>query len=285
MDIDSFKNLEGIPKIKWLASYPKSGNTWVRLLLYAYTFEALELDQIQGFITSDLIPGAWFSASPVPWGILTEEQKLLVRYTALITILTTRCIYDTILKTHCACATINSVSLIPNELTKCAVYILRDPRDVVISYANHMGKTIDESIEMMKCSSIALDFKETGIVQPTGSWSVHANTWLTQGNFERTIVKYEDLKLNTAYELKRILKLYYPDKEIDENRVNKAVELCNFERLKRLEEKKGFQEAPDNVTFFKSGKSTWRDVLTSDQIQKIQDDHGEAMGHLGYELV
>ena len=135
-----------IPLINWLASYPKSGNTWVRTLLYAYKFGNVQLDQIKGFVTSDLLPGAWFAAAPVPWGMLTDDQKLLVRYTALMIIATTASQDRLIVKTHCACGKMNSVDLIPNELTEKAVYIVRDPRDVTISYARHMGKSIDEAI-------------------------------------------------------------------------------------------------------------------------------------------
>ena len=276
--------MSGLARIHWLASYPKSGNTWVRALLYAYQFGTVSLQQMKGHVTGDQTPGAWFAASPIPWSLLNNDQKLLLRYPALMIIITMNMQETCILKTHCANIRTNSIDLIPEELTGQSVYLVRDPRDVVISYAHHMGIDLDAAIARMGKIGCVLNNEDNNIVQPTGSWSVSVKSWYEGGSFERSIIRYEDLQKDTAYELTHILECFYPDEEVDQERVKHAVALCEFEKLKRMEEKDGFQESTKNGEFFRKGKSTWREVLTNEQVKQIESDHGEWMGKMGYEL-
>lgn len=276
--------MSGLARIHWLASFPKSGNTWVRALLYAYQFGTVSLQQMKGHVVGDQSPGAWFAASPVPWGLLTNDQKILIRYTAMMITAATNIQDSCIIKTHCANIRVNSVDLIPEELTGQSVYLVRDPRDVAVSYAHHMGIDMDESIKRMGNIGCALNHEEIGIVQPTGCWSTNVKSWYEDGSFERSIIRYEDLIKDAAYELTHILGCFYDDIEVDQERVKYAVELCKFEKLKRMEEKDGFQEATKNGKFFRNGKSTWQEVLTNEQVKQIEADHGEWMVKMNYEL-
>lgn len=282
MDIDKEVNI-GLPKINWLASYPKSGNTWVRCLIYAYTYGFLDINSMGVLINSDLNPGAWFAAAPLPWGELNEHEKLMCRYTALMIMITTSVNRNKlILKTHCGNYRIDSVDLIPERLTNTAVYVVRDPRDVAISYAKHVGISIDETIEKMTISNLCLDFNNTGIVQPAGSWKNNVLSWYSDTKFKKVIVRYEDLITDTEKEFKRILELYFPD--IDNERVKNAVELCTFDKLKKQEEDVGFLESTENTKFFTVGKSNWEEILTKDQISKIEEEQHEGMEKAGYKL-
>ena len=275
--------MEELPRIHWLASYPKSGNTWVRALLYAYEFGNISLAQMHGHISGDQAPGVWFASSPVPWGFLNNDQRLLLRYPALMTLIMTHSQETIVVKTHSANLKVNSVDMIPEELTGSSVYLVRDPRDVAISYAHHMGIDIDESIDRMGSIGCALDHQESGIIQALGTWSVNVKSWHEDGHFPRTIVRYEDLLTNPEEELAAIIKCIYVD-EPDMQRVKNAVEICEFDRLKRIEEKDGFREASQHGKFFRKGKSTWRDILTYEQVDRIEQDHGEWMYKLGYEF-
>ena len=278
--------MEDLPRIHWLASYPKSGNTWVRALLYAYQYGNVTLGQMSGHVMSDQNPSAWFASSPIPWGCLNNDQKILLRYPALMYMAMQTTFADGvhIMKTHCANLKVNSIETVPEELTGSSVYLIRDPRDITISYAHHMGLTIDDAIEKMGSVGCTLNFNELGIYQPTSDWSTNVKSWVEWGHFSRITVRYEDMITDTAKELTRILEQYYPDKDVDKARVERAVKLCSFKKLKGDEEANGFNEATKNGKFFRNGKSTWQETLTEEQVKKIESDHGEWMVKLGYEL-
>jgi len=277
------QDLPSLPRIHWLASYPKSGNTWVRALLYAYQYGTISLDQMRGHVLGDQLPGAWFAASPVPWGLLNGDQRLLLRYSALMNLISYSFHGTTIAKTHCANICVNSIELIPNELSGSSVYLVRDPRDVVVSYAHHMGIDIDTAIFRMNKLGLSLGHDGNGIIQPTGDWSASVLSWSKHGHFPREVIRYEDLKTQPVIELARILKCIY-DVDPDEERMRRAIDLCEFNKLKKQEEEEGFKEATKNGNFFRKGKSTWREVLTDDQIRLIEEAHAEQMQKLGYEL-
>ena len=272
-----------LPKIHWLASYPKSGNTWVRMLLYAYKFGSANLEQMKGHVIGDQIPGAWFSVSPVPWGYLNNDQRLLLRHPALMMSAMMYPNRPVIMKTHCANLRVNSIDLIPEELTSKSVYIVRDPRDVCISYAHHMGISIDEAIEKLNSIGGSLSSGESGIVQAIGSWSANVKSWNEDGHFDRIIIRYEDLLSNPIVELRKILTQYY-DIEPEVPRMQKAIDLCTFSKLQKQEQEEGFSEATKNGEFFRKGKSSWRETLTSEQISTIEKDHSLWMVNMGYEL-
>lgn len=273
------------PGINWIASYPKSGNTWVRCLVYAYTFGHLDINAIGQIIGSDLNLGAWYATAPLPWSDLNVQERLMCRYTALMIIMSTCGQPKCMLKTHCGNFNIDEVAMIPSAFSKSSVYLVRDPRDVAISYSHHIGKNIDETIDYMNMPNMCLDHKDSGVIQAVGSWSNNVQSWLEETKFEKIVVKYEDLKMDTATEFKKILEVLFPDVEIDYERVQNAVSLCEFDKLKTQEKEKGFIESTDHGEFFHAGKSRWRNILTSEQIQKIQNNHGEAMELVGYELV
>lgn len=278
-------NKQPFPKINWIASYPKSGNTWIRCLLYAYEFSNCNINQMIGFSVSDISPGYWFIAAPLAWGMLDRSMALLLRYNALFNIIATSKHLPIFVKTHCANFRINSVDLIPFELTEAATYIIRDPRDVVVSYSKHMGMDIDKSIEELNNGYLCLDSDYDNLVQPMGSWSHNVESWTAETKYRKEIIRYEDLLNNTEKELRKVIKLFYQNEEIDEERLKLAVELTKFEELKKQEEKIGFKEATKNSKFFTNGTSgNWKNVLTKEQIYKIEEDHHEMMQRAGYEL-
>lgn len=279
-----------VDKIHWLASYPKSGNTWLRALLYAYKFRTpFTIEQIKGHVMGDQLPQAWFAVSPVPWGYLNNDERLMLRYPALMQTAFMSLHRPVIVKTHCANVRVNSVELIPEELTGRSVYLVRDPRDVAISYSHHMGIDIDKAIEQMGSDGCALDQGEEqggrlGIMQIPGSWSLNVKSWVDDGKFERVIARYEDLLSDPVSQFVGIYRAIY-DEEPDIEVVKQAVELCRFDRLKESESADGFSEATKHGVFFRSGKSgQWQDILTPEQVTRIEEDHGEWMQNMGYAL-
>jgi hypothetical protein len=276
-----------IPGINWIASYPKSGNTWIRLLFYVYCKGKFEkLNQLINFTESDTSLSHWMASSPFPWGFLTDERRHLLRYTALMSMILHRGDPDIkFCKTHCANIFYKSNFLIPNELSERSIYILRDPRDVAHSYAHHMGQDIDKSIENMNNQGNTLlhTTVNTGILQPLTTWSNHVTSWLENGEFERIAIRYEDLMVDTENQFTELVEFMFG--KVKHKRIKKAVKHTQFQKLKNKENKHGFRETTKNGKFFRQGKiRAWEDLLTTKQVIKIEQDHGEVMERMGYKL-
>ena len=260
----------------WLASYPKSGNTWVRMLLAAYKSGALDINANSNVTQYDCDNYTWNSLSPVPLSHVNAETAVFLRPAVLLHLLYSRKSRPTIIKTHNARMRAAGVELIPPELTAGAVYLVRDPRDVVSSFARHLGKTVDEAITSMAEEYNKLVLPEVAIASWLTTWSHHARTWMKE---DVTVVRYEDLKTHTEEQFIRIL--HGLRLKVNLPRVRKAIRLCNIEALKRQEQKAGFIEKGVQDKFFGQGKG-WREELTEKQARRIEEDHGEMMRELRY---
>lgn len=271
-------------QLYWHASFPKSGNTWARLLLGAYKLGVGNINTNNEVTISDNQLYAYNAVAPIPLADMADGAKLYLRNTALMHIIA-RAIHDpVILKTHHANIEVGEVSLIPEAMTAGAVYMVRDPRDVAISYSEHIGKSIDEGIFSMNQMGHTVHQEEVGLHHYLTSWSNHVRGWMDHGEFPRTIIKYEDMLKDTRGEFVRILEAF--GMPVIDHKIDYAIEMMQFDELKRQEKRAGFIEASKNTKFFKRGTSGhWKDILTEEQVAQIEKDHGEMMQRLGYELV
>lgn len=270
---ESFLDLK---EINWLASFPKSGNTWVRMLIQAHAIGALNINSNLRLTYADALPHHYDGVVGLPLDQLAREHRLLLRASALINMISERPQKPLIVKTHMANVRVNSVSMIPNELTQSSVYLMRDPRDVVISYARYLDKSIDETIRLMSVDSHFLD-NYGRIPQPVCSWSSHVVSWQRLGPL---VVKYEDMLEDAGYWFKQMLELW----GLPTDDYEKAVDLASFNNLQKQEKDMGFIEnMQDKCAFFKVGKKgQWKKDLTKKQIEKIEEQHGETMQKFGY---
>lgn len=275
--------LNPIRKLYWLASYPKSGNTWVRMLIQAYHYGSVDINR-PAFVRGDNDLIAYQAVSPFPLNIISNAQTVMMRPAALMQS-TARNQYDRcILKTHHAAVDVFGIPLIPEWITQAAVYLVRDPRDVAISLAKHVGQTIDGAIDLMNAPNAQMGYEESEGV-PLGHillrWSQHVDSWCRHP-CKPTVVLYEHLLANPKKHLRRILETYNYD--IDEQRLANAVELCRIDHLRRQESKRGFVEASSKADrFFGNGTNGgWQDVLADEQVERIESAHGTVMSHVGY---
>lgn len=281
-----------IRNIYWLASYPKSGNTWMRLLLQAwYTGGKLDNLNKSTIVKSDIDECAYQSVLAAPLPYYTDTQMALIRTAALFQMSTT-CQHDRcILKTHHARVKVHEVELCPGFISSGAVYVVRDPRDVAVSLAAHINKSVDDTIELMANDQATIGFdpmfnKTSPIGHVMCSWSTHVRSWLTAKRMEVRVIRYEDLFTTEGArkQLGYMLELLKLEDE-DTHRVSAAIEACEFDHLQALEDVHGFHEKTPWSRFFRVGKAgQWKMQLTPAQVQRIQDDHGELMTELGYEL-
>ena len=152
-----------IDKIRWIASYPKSGNTWVRCFLQAYLTGKLDINDLN-LTMGDSSPFDYQGCSVAPLGALSSYEAAWYRPAALFNM----CVRHKglILKTHNANVKVNGISLIPEFMTHSAVYVVRDPRAVCLSHSKHMGIDVEKSIYSMNNAQCMLAFQNT----PVGHW-------------------------------------------------------------------------------------------------------------------
>ena len=284
--------------IIWLASYPKSGNTWLRFFVVSLLLKEnneislKHLEGIKQFPTNYHFRG--FNLSKPDLGNL---NKICKYWTAAQKIINS----DNkirFFKTHNALCKLDNNIFTNEENTLGTIYIVRDPRNVLSSVNNHFHhKSLEESKEFILDERKGI-FNKSKIEQSKiftlpqviGSWKTHYNSWkLIKKNY--LLVKYEDLIAKPESEFKRIASYLEPLLKVrftNEN-VAKAIELSNFDRLKKIEEKEGFFESPMNLetgkkeTFFNLGpKNDWRNILNKNISDEIYKTFKIEMKELGY---
>lgn len=277
-----------LKKIRWLASYPKSGNTWARLFLNAYVSgKPVDINNAWGqYATSDL---RWTSYQRVltwPMAITPQPALFYARPAALQDMIAEAGTNDVCLKTHNHHGEMYGMPLIPPEMTLSAVYLIRDPRDVLVSYAAHSGQRIDKTLKWMSKPDAAMSPspRDQGLFHVLHSWNAHVRSW-TVGvkNFPITVIRYEDMIEHPEEIFAAIVEANGLD--VDRERLLWAIEETAFDKLQAAEASGGFLEATPHTAFFRNGKSgVWREELTAAQIQQAEEKFGLAMKQFDYEL-
>ena len=273
----------------WIASYMKSGNTWMRLMLMHLLSpqdRPWTPDQEISIGTGPL-PRTWIEqASLIDTSLLTAAEQDLLRprlCDAEGSSAAGRCYF----KTHDAYR-YNSVGEPIHGINpgQAALYLVRDPRDVAVSLARFWGFSLGRTVSFLNdpdadLQGIPRRFSQQ-IFQKTGDWSAHVASWLDQDRVPVLLIRYEDLRREPSVWLKRALDfLGVPVPAAD---VARAIELTAFERLQAAERVHGFTEqSRPGVPFFRRaepGEGTR--VLEPDLMDALQRAHGPMMDRLGY---
>lgn len=266
-------------QIIWLASYQKSGNTWMRVFLANYLAakdQKLSINQLEQFTTGDLRIDFFDKAAGGQFTGQSIEESLQIRPLVQRLIARSKPGHHFV-KTHSCVATIHDVPLINPEVTAAAIYILRNPFDVVPSFARHSGLTIDEMIDAMSNPN-AVFRSVDGIYEMVGRWDEHIESWLSAPGLPHHFVRYEDMIADTRAEMTKTLEfLRIP---INQSQLKKAVRASSFSELRRQERQQGFSERPDRMeAFFVTGTSGgWREALTPGQVARIRYEFEDALG-------
>jgi hypothetical protein len=271
----------------WLASYPKSGNTWLRLFLESLAasgaspdINSLQLahgnaadrdafDRILDLESSDLTDAEIARLRPRQYELEARQADAPLL----------RKVHDAWQRTPA------DEALFPVEPTLGAIYLVRDPRDVAVSLAYHMNQSIDQAINCMADPSGALARAKRHIPnqlpQRLFSWSGHVQSWL-DAPVNRLVLKYEDLISSPCERFGAAA--HFLGLEAQPETVSAAVAAVSFGRLRAAEDAHGFAERqPGQERFFRRGiAGGWQDSLTSAQAARIEADHGEMMRKLGY---
>jgi hypothetical protein len=185
-------------------------------------------------------------------------------------------------KTHNALVLDRGHPTINFGVTAGAIYIIRNPLDVVISFAHHFGIDIDRAIARMQCQGAETDMNEQVAYEVYGSWSEHVWSWTRKPHQAIQIIRYEDMiarPCETFSALARHLLIDATPAQID-----RAIELSSFAAAKAQEQEKGYRERPkQSQSFFREGRcDQWRDVLTPEQVQRVVAANREQMARFGY---
>lgn len=273
--------------IVWLASYPKSGNTWLRAFLanlvanratpvkpsdlHNYTDEEARADRFRALAGK---PNTEMSAGELA-AMRLDVHALIARQAQ-----GTR-----LIKTHNFCGSFEGHPLFNWQVSSGAIYIVRNPLDVTVSMVHHFGLTVDEAINRLGDERVGSINDNIFVSHIIGSWSTHVSGWADMA--ERApgkviVLRYEDLLEKPTKHFAKAARLLGLGQ--DKARIERAVKHTSFQTLASLEQKHGFVEAVDEKTrfFFKGRANQWREALSREQVQRIVDGHREQMQRFKY---
>lgn len=270
--------------IIWLASYPKSGNTWVRIFLANYLMNSanpVPINQVHRFGLGDAVAKLYHRVAGRPVNVTDPAQVLPLRDAVLRGIVANNADVNFV-KTHCVRRSLPGIELIPAKYTRSSVYILRNPLDMVLSYARHHGQTLEQAVHAIGHPDNATIGHGEAVLTPMGTWSEHVNTWTARAPWPQLVIRYEDLLANPAAEFSKILKLI--GIPVEQERLDRAIRHASFKELKKQEDEFGFVEkSASSDSFFTTGSSgNWRKDLPEELAQQIIADHGAVMKRFGY---
>ena len=284
----------GLRRIVWLASYPRSGNTWVRILLANFLADSeapVPINETHRHLPS--MGSSSRSEFELEIGIspaeCTDEEAdmfipALHQRRAARAAKAGRTIFC---KVHDACRRTSAGDpLIPEEVTLGALYVLRHPLDVAVSNAFYSNVTFSQSVAHLNNPQAAQgSVAELLLLQVLFDWSGHVRSW-TGAPFPVLTVRYEDLLADAPGQLGRMARFLRLEGADDEGRLRRAAAFSSFDRLREAEDREGFEEGWRGLTqpFFRCGESgAWRRHLNAEQVRSVLDAHAETMAAFGYD--
>jgi aryl sulfotransferase len=266
--------------IIWIASYPKSGNTWLRVFLDNLSkfgderadINRLGIDNFDARCLFDSLTG-WECTE------LSQDESNRLRICAQDS-LDPNSIF--LYKIHEAFAhPLSGMPLISAKASFGAIYIVRNPLDVAVSFANHLGRGIDRVIRLMSLNGSHLGMVAQ-LSQPMGTWSWHVNSWVNAPGVKVHVIRYEDMLADPVPTFTSVCR--FTGLSEDDEAIARAIENSRFEALQEQEQKNGFRETfAQGRSFFRQGKAgTWREVLTPAQVDRVIHSHYDTMKRFGY---
>ena len=276
-------------KLIWISSYPKSGNTWVRYFLsnYFYNKEKITCDfDILNKI--DKFPPQKYLKKLVEKNELEKNAYNISKYWAStqenITKINDEFIF---VKNHNALVSVEGRNLTDEKYSLAFIYIVRDPRDIAVSYSNFdKSLSIDKAIERITSENLYchVSKKNPYDIEVLGSWKFNYFSWKNGVNaIPRILIRYEDLVTNTFNTKLRLINFLSKilGFSIDKDLIKFSINQSDFNRLKGMEKNIKFIESSNN--FFNSGKvGQWKKHLSLKQVKKIENFCKNEMKELNY---
>ncbi len=268
--------------IVWLASYPKSGNTLLRLFLSHYIYENSKylnialLKNIRKFESKECF-------SLVLNNKNLENNFLYIKHCIdvqerLIKLLPQN---KLIFKTHHFFGDINGHKFTNKKNTLGFIFLIRDPREVLVSYSHHVDYPLDKLIKIMT---------QKDVISPNGwetklNWSQQYKSWKLFESVPSLFIKYEDLVSHKLEVFSLIINFLSSliNIDYDKNKIIETINTIEFSKLQKLEKEKGFFESAEKRVFFRSGKfDSWKNILTQQQKNDIEHELHDVMKKFSY---
>jgi hypothetical protein len=273
----------GVHSNLWLASYPKSGNTWFRLVWRELTTDT-SLEEIRP------------AAAPQPGDLQgTLLAGIDLRQLSGLELLSVRADLEStaradappiLRKTHERfMRTSSGAEVFPAAGTRGALVIIRDPRDVVLSYARHYSFSIDESIDRL-CTAVPIGGGISSRLVTAGgpgAWWQHLQSWVEGPSFPVRVFRYEDFRADPVTTFADAVAFCGLDVTLVQ--VAAAIQACELSVLRERERSSGFSERLGAEPFFGEGRvGSGREQLSATQLAEVERANGEWMTRFGYEM-
>lgn len=270
--------------IIWLASYPKSGNTWTRIFLANYLMNGdkpVPINQVHRFGMGDSVPRMYHMVAGRQIDVTDYQLTLKLRDKVLGGIVANKADVNFV-KTHNVRSEAFGVTLVPDKFSRSAIYIIRNPLDMLVSYARHYGQSHASAAEAISRPDHVNSADETTVTQFLGSWSEHVQSWTDKVPYPVCVLRYEDMLTDPETSFGKVLDLVGVPK--DPERLKKAIRFSSFDELSKQEKEGGFVESsPKNERFFSKGQSgQWKSELAPEIVEQVKNDHGKVMKKYGY---
>jgi hypothetical protein len=273
-----------LSSIVWLASYPKSGNTWMRAFLHNYlenASEAAAINSLDRFFANENMPQWYQGLSDKPLDTLSPVEVCALRSRVHERIAAAN--PGTVLvKTHNFQGVFDGYPLHNIDVTAGAIYVVRNPLDLSLSVADHFGFSLDEAIEFVNSEEAATEADGANMGSILGSWSFHVASWTDSASEVVRVVRYEDMLEKPIKAFSSVLALL--GLERNTARIKRAIKHSSFETLKKQEARDGFRErSPHSQRFFRRGRmNQWRTELSPEQVDTVVAANREQMRRFNY---
>ena len=287
--------------IFWISSYPKSGNTLLRAIICSLFFSKdgkFKFDQLQHSsqfekrdrlnVIKRINNEDFFNLDQLKilskyWLTLQEKENIKIKEGFGF------------MKSHSSYVAISNNWFTNSNNTAGYIYILRDPRDVAISWAKHTNLSYDDTIDFMINFNSCIEWAQTNSELPDhikpraflSSWDEHVLSWAFNNlSVPKLILKYEDLVYKKKEVLNAIVGFFKKNFNIEFNltntKINNIIKTTDFEELRSQEKKYGFVEATSGAFFREGKKNQWKKELNTQQINKLENKFRDFMNKFGY---
>lgn len=270
--------------IVWLASYPKSGNTWLRAFLanlLANPSAPLPFEEWLRYGDDEALPYRFSEVAGCDSTSMDIDRLSEVR-PQVHALIAARSRGTAFVKTHNLNGSFAGHPLHNFDVTAGAIYVVRNPLDLVIGMAAHFSLSLDEAIERLGNVDVATANDALFVTQMLGSWSRHVSSWADAAGPKVLVVRYEDMLEKPTKFFLKVARLI--GQGGDRGRVDRAIRFAGFHQLQGMERQTGFREAPRaDAPFFRAGRANqWRERLSREQVQRVISDHGSVMQRFRY---
>ena len=290
----------------YLASYPKSGNTWCRVFITELrrlagldsteATAAAEREEQELRLNRDLATGSIVSSrhwlddqlgiesSDLSWAELDKVRGRAGNQQALYAeSLRYHKVHDAFISPDSA-----GCPVVPVNGCRGAVVVIRHPADVAVSLSHFFSWPLERCVDFLldEQAGLCSSSKHGGpqVRQFTGTWANHVHSWVDQQQIPVLLLRYEDLLNEAQAQFSRLA--CFLDLPAEPELIAEAVVKSNFETLRAKEEREGgFHERPNGCErFFRNGRSgEGRLTLTSDQFARLTGAFAVSLKHFGYE--